>query len=137
MAAFRECFEDVEQCGCYFHFSQCFLRKLRKYPAVYEAYCEDPEYCFQLRHLLALAFLPPEDVTSCFELLMYEEFFARNEKELADFLVYFEKTWLGSISESVRGNQGESQLVASRKVLTAPFAFVHDSNDQSSVFSNQ
>ncbi|XP_021952041.1 uncharacterized protein LOC110848975 [Folsomia candida] len=93
--AFGEVFPEAEQKGCYFHFSQCFYRHLQKSPEILNVFSTDSDFSLHLWNLVALAFVPPEDVISTFEMLMSEEFFIHNEVLLQEFLAYFEKTWLG------------------------------------------
>lgn len=49
-----------------------------------------------MKHLVALAFLPPEDVILLYEKLMEEPFFVSNADLLLEFIQYFERTWIGT-----------------------------------------
>jgi hypothetical protein len=86
--AFREAFPNAEQRGCFF-------RHIQKSPEILENYSSDSEFSVQIWQLVALAFVPPEDVTATFESLMEEDFFLENEGLLLDFVSYFERTWIG------------------------------------------
>lgn len=48
-------------------------------------------------HLVALAFVPPEDVMQCYESLMDEPFFVENSDVLVEFIQYFERTWICTV----------------------------------------
>jgi hypothetical protein len=93
--AFRETFPQAEQKGCFFHFSQAIFRQIQRDPQLLEQYSQNPEFSLKIRHLKALAFIPPADVMDMFEIIMEDAFFQQNEVLLHDFISYFESTWLG------------------------------------------
>jgi hypothetical protein len=71
-------------------------------PDAFHLYSTDPEFNLMLRHLVALAFVPQVDVVTTFDELIEEEFFVNNEALLADFIHYFEHTWVGSFGRGRR-----------------------------------
>jgi len=98
--AFQEVFPGSENKGCFFHLSQCFYRHVQKLPEVLHRYSTDSDFCLQLRFLIALAFVPPEDVAATFEHLMRIPFFTDNEELLQEFTTYFESTWIGKMNRA-------------------------------------
>lgn len=95
LSAFNEAFPRAEQKGCFFHFSQCFYRHIQKFPEILNRFTTDSNFSLNIWNLVALAFVPPDDVLSTYELLIREEFFVDNAVLLVDFIWYFERTWLG------------------------------------------
>jgi len=93
--AFHQAFPMADQKGCFFHFTQCVHRQIQQRPDIFHLYSTDSEFALKIRHLVALAFVPPEEVVLSFEELMEDEFFVQNEALLLDFIGYFERTWLG------------------------------------------
>lgn len=93
--AMEECFPEAERKGCFFHFAQCFHRNIQKRPDLLNLYTSDADFSLKIRHLVALAFLPPEDVVIAYQILLEDEFFEAHQLVLLDFLNYFEKTWVG------------------------------------------
>lgn len=72
--AFRDEFPAAEGKGCFFHLRQCVFRHIHKDKDVFHKYSNDAEFCLMMKHLVALAFLPPEDVIAIYEKLMDEPF---------------------------------------------------------------
>jgi MULE transposase domain len=68
--AFRDAFPQAEQKGCFFHYTQSLFRQIQKRPDILRLYSKDPEFALKLRHLDALALIPPADVISTFEQLI-------------------------------------------------------------------
>lgn len=95
--AFHQVFPAAEGKGCFFHFRQCFYRHIQRTREVYDGYSNDSEFKLMLNHLVALAFVPPEDVETCYERLMEEPFFVNNAEILVEFIQYFERTWIGTV----------------------------------------
>lgn len=93
--AFAEVYPGAKQRGCFFHFNQCFFKNIQKRPDLFHLYSTDSDFSLKLRHLVALAFVPKDDVLVAFEQLMDDPFFVQHELLLLDFVHYFETTWLG------------------------------------------
>lgn len=94
--ALHEEFPNAEAKGCFFHFRQCIFRHIQKDKDVFYKYSNDSDFCLMMKHFVALAFLPPEDVNPLYEKLMEEPFFNTNAALLVEFIHYFERTWIGT-----------------------------------------
>ncbi|XP_003748402.1 uncharacterized protein LOC100901000 [Galendromus occidentalis] len=94
--AFSEIFPEVDIHGCYYHFCQSVWRRIQSIPAVCKKYRSDANYSFNIKQLMALAFVPTERVYEYFEILINSKFFIDNVSELDELLQYFRKTWVGS-----------------------------------------
>ena len=68
-------------CGCLFHFSQAVWRHIQQY-GLASLYQHNERYRLKLNVLLALAFLPLEEVRDAFQDLIDEEFFFELNDEL-------------------------------------------------------
>lgn len=79
--AFRKAFPNAQQHGCFFHFGQCFYRKIQKIPEVLEKYSDesDPDYALKVKCISALAFVPPNIVRSTFEELITDPFYSSSD----------------------------------------------------------
>ncbi|KAL3692881.1 hypothetical protein R1sor_006532 [Riccia sorocarpa] len=99
--AFKEVFPAARLRGCYFHFSQCIWRKIQSTPEFLTCYGKKVEFAFNLRKLMALAFIPPADTEHAFDLLCESPFFTNREhvRILAPLLDYFQETWIGRIKK--------------------------------------
>ncbi|XP_014298656.1 uncharacterized protein LOC106693842 [Microplitis demolitor] len=64
------------------------------------SYNSDVRFALNIRMLLALAFVPINDVEDVFSELAESQFFVDNEVELHRLLDYFERTWVGVLSRS-------------------------------------
>ncbi|OXA46033.1 hypothetical protein Fcan01_19298 [Folsomia candida] len=93
--AMEDIFPQAEKNGCFFHYSQCIFRNIQKHPDIHNLYSNDSNFSLMMKHLRSLAFVPPDDVVMSFDLLMEDEFFTTNEIMLAEFINYFERTWIG------------------------------------------
>ena len=86
-------FPCTEIQGCYFHFGQAIWRHIQAL-GLQQRYKNEEEFSICMKQFRALAFLPIEDV-----ILIYEEYVNSLCDELidylSDFLLYFEKTWVG------------------------------------------
>jgi len=98
--AFQFQFPFATQSGCYFHFCQAVLRKTQELSIVWDKYSTDADFYSNLRLLRALAFVKPADVVQIYELLIQEDFFRDNAQMLSEFLLYFERTWVGVATSS-------------------------------------
>jgi hypothetical protein len=56
---------------------------------------DEPDFALHIRQLMALAFIPPDDVIAAFEELVDSEFFQQNAQDLQELMNYFEDTWIG------------------------------------------
>lgn len=93
--AFGHVFPTAEKKGCFFHFAQCLWRKVQQHHLIAQLYQSSAEASVQIRMLLALAFVPPEDVVGRYESVTGSLFFMEHEATLAPLLAYFETTWIG------------------------------------------
>ena len=75
--------------GCLFHFSQAVWRNIQS-NGLSKKYNDDEAFRLNVKKSIALAFVPLPDVIKGFELVAGDL-----EDEAEDFLVYFEKTWVG------------------------------------------
>lgn len=58
-------------------------------------YIDDINFAFELRKLIALAFIPVNKVVNVFETLLDTDFYTENEEVLSSLITYFEGTWIG------------------------------------------
>lgn len=93
--AFKHIFPNAEHKGCFFHFCQCFYRHIQQSLEILNLYSSDSEFSLKIWYLVALAFVPIQDVMATFEQLMEDDFFVENEGPLLQFVTYFERTWIG------------------------------------------
>nr|CAI5821208.1 unnamed protein product [Callosobruchus analis] len=77
--------------GCFFHFSQCILRKIQT-EGLIKKYETEPEFALKMKFLSALAFVPTTDVVEAFEILCDENMLPEDAQPILD---YFEDTWIG------------------------------------------
>ena len=81
--------------GCNFHFNQCLYRYIQSDSELYERCRKFVDFELKIKMFSALAFVPSEDVRSCFDTLVRSPFVVRNQVLLTGFVNYFEKTWVG------------------------------------------
>lgn len=105
---FLDHFEEIEIRGCNFHFAQCVWRKIQTFPDVRARYVSEPDFSRSVRQLLALAFVPSDNVIDSFEKLMDTSFFLENEDILRPLVNYFEDTWIGRPNR--RGERGRPRF---------------------------
>ena len=79
---------NVSVTGCYFHLGQSLWRKVQDL-GHREQYVEDEEFRLKCKSLLALAFLPPDEVIDAFEEL--------DDEGLEEVYNYFEDTYIGRL----------------------------------------
>ena len=121
-SAFKTVFPDGIICRCFFHFWQTAIRKLKKF-GLYQDYKTQEGFRQQVRSILALAFLPPHEVISCFLeisaqfdqvilLLNLSQLFHQcteivlGLQKAESFVNYFRKTFIqGSLLRTVRGGK--------------------------------
>ena len=66
MKVVEEEFPMVKIQGCNFHFCQCIMRHISS-AGLKTQYEDDIDFAFRMRHLAALAYVPPEKVVHAFE----------------------------------------------------------------------
>lgn len=92
-------FPLAEQHGCLFHFSQSVWRNIQSV-GLQTVYNEDAEFAYNLRLLIALAFLPSDCIVDAYKEVVSTEFFnAQNEhtEAIETLLTYFQKTYVYSL----------------------------------------
>ncbi|XP_068237065.1 uncharacterized protein [Palaemon carinicauda] len=87
--AFLSVFNNAEVLGCFFHLSQAVWRKIQDL-GLNDLYCGSEEVRKYTKMLVALAFVPPNEIVNVFELLQDVV-----PDELDDLVLYFEDTWIG------------------------------------------
>ena len=75
--------------GCLFHFSQAVWRQVQS-NGLSTKYREDEYFRLNVKKLIALAFVPVDDVVTAFDLVA-QQF----DDDADDLIDYFEKTWIG------------------------------------------
>ena len=75
--------------GCLFHFGQCVWRHVQD-NGLAKKYQEDDDFRSNIKKLIALAYLPLDDIIKGFDLVA-----AEFDDDADDFLDYFENTWIG------------------------------------------
>lgn len=101
--AWTTVFPNATQRGCFFHLSQCLWRHLQQTPGLQQRYTTDAEFALAIRQLAALAFVPPNDVSSAFDDLMETHFYQIHSTILRPLVNYFEDTWIGRPGRRGRG----------------------------------
>jgi hypothetical protein len=118
--AFKQAFPSITVRGCFFHLSQSLWRRIQCDEELASHYTDvndendddtdddddhDDEWPLNIRKLLALAFVPVDDVVNAFEELMKTNFYRNNEEILDGITSYFESNWIGKRLRS--GNRRE------------------------------
>ena len=75
--------------GCLFHFSQAVWRQVQS-NGLSTKYKEDEYFGLNVKKLIALAFIPVDDVVTAFDLVA-QQF----DDDTDDLIDCFEKTWIG------------------------------------------
>lgn len=94
--ALKDRFPLAELHGCHFHHSQNFWRHVQAV-GLQTVYNENADFAFQLRLLMALAYVPVDSVVEAYEELVSTPFFAEpNEHKdaIESLLTYFQKTYI-------------------------------------------
>ena len=84
--------------GCLFHFNQCIYRAIQN-DGLKKRYDSDADFALNIRHLSALAFVPPADVTATFEFLENTNHFLPEAQPVVE---YFEDVWVGRPRRTLR-----------------------------------
>ncbi|XP_024889570.1 uncharacterized protein LOC112465968 [Temnothorax curvispinosus] len=100
-SAFVKCFPDAEISGCHFHFGQRIWRKVQSV-GLQVRYGQDSNFVLSIKMLVALAFVPVDDVINAFETLTQSEYFSEDNESVESVLGYFETTWIGSLDRRKR-----------------------------------
>ncbi|XP_031639266.1 uncharacterized protein LOC116351317 [Contarinia nasturtii] len=79
--------------GCHFHFGQSVWRKIQEV-GLQKQYNEDEEFALNLRMLVALAFVPVDDVIKAYEELVETAFFNSDDPKIDELLDYFQSTYI-------------------------------------------
>jgi hypothetical protein len=85
-------FPGTEQQGCFFHLTQCIMRKIQAL-GFKARYKQDAEFALNLRLLAAIAFVPVDLVEMAFEVVVQS---CRIPDVCSDITAYFEDMWIGS-----------------------------------------
>lgn len=93
-------FEDCELHGCNFHFCQAIWRHIQAV-GLQSEYSNNTKFAHNIKMLMALSFVLPDDVIRAFEELVQIDFWRDSEKnafnlEKQNLLAYFENTYIGS-----------------------------------------
>jgi hypothetical protein len=94
--AFIEKFPEVEVQFCHFHLGQSFYRKVAELKCK-KQYDSDPEFALNCRVLLALAFVPVNEVGRHFDSIVQAEIIPDKARGL---ISYFESTYVGKLLPS-------------------------------------
>ncbi|CAF1527946.1 unnamed protein product [Adineta ricciae] len=82
-------FPDAEQKGCLFHMGQCLWRHVQSI-GLRNKYINDDLFRLNVHKLIALAFVPVDDVTQAYSSMIIDF-----DHDVDELLEYFEKTWVG------------------------------------------
>ena len=66
-------------------------------------YSADEVFAYEIKKLVALAFVPQIDVIDGFETLLQSPYYIEHEETLQPIIDYFEDTWTGRLTR--RGNK--------------------------------
>ncbi|OXA48208.1 hypothetical protein Fcan01_16976 [Folsomia candida] len=88
-------FPESEARSCFFHFRQANYRRIQHDADLMELE-SNATFSLNLRSLIALAFIPPSDVSASFEELLRSDFFEENKDTLDNYVSYFRNTWIGA-----------------------------------------
>lgn len=63
-------------------------------------YATDSTFAYQIKKLIALAYVPVTDVAEHYNILIESPYYKRNEEKISPLLDYFEDTWVGRLHRS-------------------------------------
>lgn len=100
----RTNFPQAEIHGCYFHFTQSVWRHVQSI-GLQIPYTSDEDFAFQIRLLIALAFVPKENVVEAYDELIATEFYSEDngseyEPQIQALLTYFQSTYVFAIDRA-------------------------------------
>lgn len=96
-------FSTTKMHGCFFHFCQSIWRKIQQI-GLQARYSEDSTFALNIRQIMALAFIPVDDIKETFRLMCASSFWSENEEDddvdedsqkIQELLNYFETTYIG------------------------------------------
>ncbi|XP_057323660.1 uncharacterized protein LOC130666560, partial [Microplitis mediator] len=122
LEAFKEVYSGVQVNGCNFHFTKCVWKHVQKY-GHQKKYNEDIKFSMNIRLLMALAFVPSEDVIAAFEEIVSSEYYDQNSDCFEELLEYFELTWIGKVKHNK--NKRDKPLFPI-KMWNCQTAVIHD-----------
>lgn len=97
--AAKKYFPESKLHACFFHLGQSVWRRIQAL-GLQDRHTTDPDFAKNIRQLLALAFVPPNDVVKCFVTLCSSDFWMENNDpdsgKLQELLSYFENTYIGA-----------------------------------------
>ncbi len=97
MKAFQHQFPDTALSGCHFHFGQCIWRQLQA-DGFAAAYNSNPAFAKTVKQLIALAFVPADDVIHAFEALTADDSY----RQIDSLVNYFEDNFVGRLRRNRR-----------------------------------
>ncbi|XP_014297673.1 uncharacterized protein LOC106693620 [Microplitis demolitor] len=97
--AFKNVFIDVHISGCFFHYTQCVWRNVQA-KGLHELYDKNIRIAENIRMLMAIAFVPTNDVIAAYNELIKSKGYIQYENELSEILDYFESTWIGILKRN-------------------------------------
>lgn len=98
MSSCLKSFPGLELDGCFFHFAQCVWRHVQQ-EHLNGSYGESIQFAFRVRMLIALAFVPVDNVINVFESLVASNFFSKDQ-DISIITKYFERTWIGRVGHN-------------------------------------
>lgn len=99
ISSIRKQFPNTTIRGCYFHLSQSVWRKIQSLPDTLEIYKRDAMFNLHIKMIIALAFVPENDVELGFVFLTTLPFCLENLPCLEDIFNYFEDNYIGRFVE--------------------------------------
>lgn len=102
-------FNSAKLHGCYFHFCQSVYRNVQNV-GLQQIYSIDQNFAHNIRMLMALAFIKPEQVINAYDKLIITDFWNDNNEiefnvEKQTLLNYFEATYIGKIGRSAQSQR--------------------------------
>lgn len=102
MLSVQAVFKDANVHGCFFHFAQNVWRHIQDV-GLQEIYASDADVAFNIRLLIALAFVPPNHVIAAYDELIGIDFYneeteSEYKDEIQALLTYFQSTYVYAIA---------------------------------------
>lgn len=92
--AFRREFPDAEISACHLHYGQCIYRQVQQSGKQIK-YGNDSDFALVIKMLIALAFVPEDDVIKSYHTHVKSDFFKQYAEDMVEILIYFTNTWIG------------------------------------------